>query len=520
MKIDPVGELEALEEAAKELRHKEQEDEAATTPLFDAGSYKPGTPKSPTQTSSAGLEYLHDLDQLIECTGIPMRVNNVQVACGAATSITRVTYNHSIRWYVWLIRSLHSQFDNPFIRYFGRVAIAQLPQDVANKLSRKVDAAIQFWRAKFAQSVDEEHAKDRSIAHGELRLALSIQSHMTVRMSVEEAIRAFGVASLIASDRSVARYLISEAAAELAKYALEAMPPARRASMALDVIKFPLVAECGGPTWRSPGFVRVMAGVKPQRDQQDLGWDRRISELLAAAAPDAPGRLEASERLAYLANYEILKSTEPDTFAEALWRKVDDGSPPLPADTQLLASSIAKLPAPARIDPVERAKARIFDRDLKPVMNCSGPFDSRLLDEKRSHLISLYNTAPLQLPIPAQRAAELFDQIVDWRPAVLTNTEPLSAAYKQEFNDFVKQRTGEVLTFALVPAMKKEDKNEARLPTLLDFISQNKAWRAVAALPQFLETVPSMHESVEGTIHRGLSAPDYVRISGAAAALT
>src|SRR5208337_4687330 len=118
-------------------------------------------------------------------------------------------------WYVWLIRSLHSQFDNSFIRYFGRVAIAQLPQDVANELSRKVDAAIQFWRARFVQSVDEEDTKDRSIAHDELRLALWIQSHMTVRMTVDEAVRSFGVASQIVPERMVTDDLRSYGAATL-----------------------------------------------------------------------------------------------------------------------------------------------------------------------------------------------------------------------------------------------------------------------------------------------------------------
>jgi hypothetical protein len=507
MKIDPVGELEALEEAAKELRRKE-EDEAATTPLFDPGSYKPGVPKSPAQPSISGLEYSHALDQLIECTGLPMRINKVQVACGAATSIMRVTYHHSIRWYVWLIRSLHSQYDNSFIRYFGRVAIAQLPQDTANELSRKVDAASQFWRARVAQSVDEEHAKDRSIAHDELRLALWIQSSLTVRMTVDEAVRVFGVASQIASDRSVAGYMIIEAAGELAKYALEAMPPDRQASTALDVIKFPPAAES------SQGLVRVMARVKPKRDQLDPRWDQRIRELLAAAGPNASGRSEASERLAYLARHEVLKPNERDIFAEALWREVDKGSPPLPANTGLLASSFAELPAPNGIDAVERAKTRIFDRDLKTVMDGSSVRDDRILTEKKNHLISLYNTGPLKLPVPTQRAAEMFDQIVNWRPTVLPENEPLRA-----HNDFVKQLAGQVLTFTLIPAMSKEDKNAVRLQTLLDFISQNKAWLAVAALPQFLETVPTMQESIERTIHGGLSAADHIKINGATTAL-
>ena len=45
-KIDPVGELEALEDEANELRRKEQEDDAAIVPLFEAGSYRPGTQKA------------------------------------------------------------------------------------------------------------------------------------------------------------------------------------------------------------------------------------------------------------------------------------------------------------------------------------------------------------------------------------------------------------------------------------------------------------------------------------------
>jgi hypothetical protein len=103
---------------------------------------------------------------------------------------------------------------------------------------------------------------------------------------------------------------------------------------------------------------------------------------------------------------------------------------------------------------------------------------------------------------------------------VLTNNDSLGAGFKANFDDFVKQQGSEVLTFTLLPAMTEEDKNEARLRTLLDFINHNKAWHAVAALPQFLQTVPTMQESIERAIHRGLSVADYIRISGAATALT
>jgi hypothetical protein len=512
-KIDPAGELEALEDDADELRRKEQEDDAAVIPLFDAGSYRRGKLKAHAQPGDPGFAYLHELDQLMECTGVPMRINHVQFAAGAATSIMKVTYHHSVRWYVWLFRSLHSHFDNLFIRYFSRIAIAQLPQDVADQLRQKLDAWIAFWRNRNALSIGEEHAKDRSIAVDELRLALSAQSHMTVRMTADEAVQAFRLGVKIAEDTSVSHRWVIEAAGELAKYALEAMPADHRASVALDVIKFPLATERGGhsPSW--PDLIRVITQIKPHRGHEDPHWDQRIRELLAAATPNAIGRIEATDRLAYLATHNVLKPSERDIFGAALWGKVDNDTQPLPADTHLLASTVAKLPAPANIDPIARVKARIFDRDLRKVMDCAGN-----LWEKRNHLISLYNTAPLGLSMPAERAAKLFDEVVAWDPSPLANDDLLKGV-KQNFNDFVRRQASDALTFAVVPAMTREDRNEARLGALMDLIDRTKSWRAVATLPNFLETVPTAQDSVVLAIHRGLSAAEHLRISGAATAL-
>ena len=180
-----------------------------------------------------------------------MRINHVQVAAEAASSIMKVTFYYSINWYTWLLRNLHSHFDNLFIRYFSRIAIAQLPKDVADSLRQKLEASIAFWRNRNALRIDEESVNDRSIAIDELRLALTAQSHMTVRMTVDEAVQAFRLGVQIAEDASVSHRWVIEAAGELAKYALEAMPVDRQASMVLDVIKFPLETERGG---RSPGW--------------------------------------------------------------------------------------------------------------------------------------------------------------------------------------------------------------------------------------------------------------------------
>jgi hypothetical protein len=468
---------------------------------------------------SQAILSLHELDQLMEFTGIPLRINHVQVAAQAATSLMKVTHNHSDRWYQWLLRSLHSHHDNLFTRYFSRIAIAQMPQYIAEKLCQKLEDSIAFWRNRNAVSIGEENAVNRSIAVDELRLALTAQSHMTVRMTEDEAVRAFRLGVNTAGDLSTTHRWLIEAAGELANYALEAVPPDRRASMVLDVLKFPLATERGGFTATWPNLMRVITHVKPLRTPEDARWDRRIGELVAAAAPDAPGRIEAINRLAYLALNDALKPSEREDFSTALWSKTDNNIEPLPADTQLLASTVAELPAPGGIDPIARVKVRVFDRDLTDVMDCPDPVDSRVMSEQQNHLISLYNTAALGLSMPAVRAAQLFDQTVAWSPSPIAHGDPLGAGLRQNFDEFVRRQIGAVITFAVVPAMAIEDRSETRLRALLSFINRTKSWHAVGALPNFLESVPTMDEAIVLALHRGLHAAEYVRVSGAATAL-
>ena len=296
-KIDPVGELQALEDDANELRRKEQEDDEAIIPSFDAGSYRPGRAKVQARPSDQALLYLHELDQLTECTGIPLRINRSRSR--RRSSIKYLEGNPSLqrKWYSWLLRSLHSHDDSLFIRFFGRIGIAQLPQDIAEKLCRKLGASIAFWRNRNALTFGEENADNRSIAIDELRLALTAQSHMTVRMTDEEAVRAFQLGVQIAGDASRTHRWVIEAAGELAKYALEAIPFGRRASMVLDVIEFPLANERGGRSATWPELIRVIREVKPQRDltRCPLGpADRRTGDR---GRPDANGRIEATDRL-------------------------------------------------------------------------------------------------------------------------------------------------------------------------------------------------------------------------------
>lgn len=515
--IDPSGHLEALDAEAQKLM-RDQREAAVITPLFDIGTYRPGDPQGAGQYRDRALGCLYELDQLIETVGLPMRLNHVNIAASSASSILESCHYLGFRWYSWLIRALHSHYDKPFNIRFGRIAIAQIPPTVFVPLTAELERAIEFWCERYRRSAGEEAKADRSIALDELRLALVLQSHLTVRMSAEQAVRAFQQGFHVTQDRALAHGWILMAAAELVKYALEALPSERQAALIRDLLQVPLSGERGSqfPGW--PNFFQRLHNLTIERDYSDLRWSQRVAELLEMASSDGEARSEAITRLAYLADRSTLTDAERNAFGAALWSKLDDGEPALPLNTRLLASQIAKLPAPAGIDASERVGARVLGMDLAAVLRLQGPsFDTRVVGQKLSLLASLQNFGPMKFPIPSQRAAEIFDQIVSWRPT--PTGDDFHAGFVRNFEDDVRQRAGAILAYAIVPAMEKTDRTQDRLTALVDFINAAQSWNAISALPEFLMKVPAMKDPVERIIRRNLAAADNVRINSACNAL-
>ncbi len=518
--VEPGAEIEALESAANELIRKTYEEDAEIKPLFDPGTYRRGKNVAGAGPETEAVELLYELDQLMEAVGVPMRINNVNVAAQASVRVVRASYFRGIQWYVWLLRTLHSPFDTLYLKYFGRVAIAQLSEETASELRQALLAAIGFWKQLYMESVGEDHDPDRGIIIDRLRLSLAALSHLSVRMSETKAVEAFRLGASIAHDKQIRARWIFEAAGELTKYALEALPKAQQAMLILEVIEFPLAIERGGPSPLWPDLIPVVTNVTPARDPEELRWNQRIRGFLDIAAGDQEAaRQEPVERLAYLATHGILTQAEQVRFGEILWSKLDGQDPPLPAGTRLLISMIAKLPAPAGIDPVERVTARILGPDLGPVMDGGGPINTKTLEEKQNHLISLYNMAPMELPIPPNRAVEFFDQAVGWSPASTDGRDPFGSGFTRNFNERASQQIGDTLTFAIVPAMPGEAKNLARLDALFQFMDRTSSWTALGALPAFVASVPEAEAQITDAIRRGLAGADHVTVSGAVKAV-
>lgn len=391
--IDPLSEIEYIEDAARDIERKRREAEAAVQPEFDPGHYREGSKRSaPISAGDPSFDLLYELDQLTEFVGLPIRINHVNICAEPAIEAVDLAYQRTVEWYIWLLRVLHDHEERHFKRYFGRIAIAQLEPDTCIQLISTIEAAITFWTTRLKDTRGPDLRDDLSRAIDILRLLLVALSRLTVRMSEEHAARTFKLAIELAKDTQISHNWLLEALSDLAKYAAEAIPVGRQGALALDVIEFPLASERGAQERFWPRIVSSIWNSIPIRDPGDARWNNRVRQLISAAEKGQPAREEATHRLVYLAIRNAMKSDEAAAFGSALWSDLDDQDNALPANTGIVSSNFADLPAGGGIDAHARLRARLFEPDLRQVMLIRGSTDTKSIRNKHEHLVSLWNT--------------------------------------------------------------------------------------------------------------------------------
>jgi len=518
--IDPLGEIEYFENEARDTEKKRREEEATIQPAFEAGHYREGSRSVYFGAGDPGLNLLYEFDQLTESVGLPIRINHVSVCANAAVATVNGAYQPTVEWHVWLLRALHSHFDYPFKRYFGRIAIARLEADVAVRLISTIEAAVAFWTTRFKDARGPDLKDDLGCALDMLRLLVVSQSRLTVRMSEENATRTFYLAIDLAKDSLIWHNWLLDALGELAKYAPAAIPISRQGALALAVIESPLASEKGTHDALWPRVVSAIWDSTPIRDSGDSRWDSRIRQLVAAAEKGQPARAEAILRLAYLAIRNALKPDEATTFGRALWSDLDGEDNALPANTGILSSTFARLPAGDGIDARARVMARLFEPNLRQVMQLQAPIDSSSFAKKHEHLLSLVNTNHASLTLPANVAVRMFDEIVAWEPQSLDGKSPFAASFIKNFNDGIRSSAGELLTIVVVPSMQSEERTEERAQVLLAFIRRAQSWRSLGALPHFVAASPMLTNDLLSVIRTGLVSSEFQQVGNAAMAVT
>ena len=313
----------------------------------------------------------------METAGLPMRLDRLTFVGAAARDAAELAFEPSLRWYVWFLRAIGSPLDAPFGRYFGRIAIAQLPTEVAVALAERARAAISYWREKAAR-VAPPH---RLFAFDQLRLLVEVLARITVRQQPPAARANLDLAADLASDlvrgRSLGHFWLYEPLKHLVAYCIEAIPPAERQAVVLPMLEFPLTEDRGDHPFHWPNPIESLWMISPGRVMGDVRWSQCVAQLIERGRAGSPQRREATVRLAYLAKHNALTAEETETFGQVLWSETDPTSGDLPANANLLASMFAQLPAPETIDKDGRVGAYLFDSDIDEILSPRGPLSSR-----------------------------------------------------------------------------------------------------------------------------------------------
>lgn len=517
--IDPDDEMECLRSAANSKLVEQRDEEAELTPLFELGAYRPRQGRVKALTAPLDWGDRHELDSLMETVGIPLSINHMGICSGTALAVAQIGVDRSFEWYAWLLRAVHSHLDSQFLRYFSRLGVAQIPLDVCQKLIACTKRAIPFWADRLKRAASNHLNDDQSCAISQLRLAIMIQSRLTVRMTEDQAEETYRLALTCATDPNFKHHWIAEALGELMGYAAKSLSPTRQGHLAFSAIDFPLAAEVRiedrvwpdpvGPIWRAT----------PNRPANDPRWAHRIQQLIDATAGDGALRKEAITRLAYLSLRGALNANESQAFANNLWAKLDTlhGTDGLPKGSNLLLVAFAELPTPPGVDAPARIRHRLRSLDMKSPGPESLNDDSRLMEQRVAIVESLRFAHQAGLKLSPARCDALFDKLTAWT-RVPPRQDSFTVAYLNQYWDRLFTLNGEILANIVVPAMRVPSRTAARGRILLHFIEQASVWVALIALPHFL-SITALRTEIEATIRRNLVSPDYQRAGSAALAL-
>lgn len=517
--IDPVEEIEQIQDAADRKFAKRREEDAEITPLFEAGHYQLGSAKNGPNHPEFDIDDRYELDLLIETAGLPLTINHVGICSHAALSVAQITVEHRLEWFVLLIRSLHSHYDKAFARHFSRVAVAQIPSDLSTTLLSIIEKSAEFWVKRLKLATNAGLRDDMGRAIDKLRLFLAVQSRLTVRMTEANAKSVYLTALDRAKDPLLKHPWLSEVLGDLVKYSAQAVSRGAQGELAFGAIDFPLSTEAGIQERVLPNGVMAIWGSTPVRPKSDARWAHRVQQLIDASSKGLPSRKEAVYRLAYLAIRGGLLFEEDRQFAEALWSELDAPEFGLPANTGLLPSAFAQLPSPAKSDVLKRVERRLFGTYENGYRVLSNAEENVASEGTIDRLMGLANAEHVGLKVTSTQAVFLFDQLVSVAIPEKSTRNPFEDYFLNQLLSQMRMLIGEALSRVVVPAIPRDQRTSQQGEALLTFAKKTSSWSSLVALPYFLFISTSLTTSIETTIRRELVSSDFQRTSGAALAL-
>lgn len=505
-RCDPWDELRHFDESIEEAFERRRQEAHAVQPLYDAGAY------STSRTISfEGDGFLSPLDELVcftEHAGVPQRVGFFD-ALGSRFARALEVERHRSPRNVWLAaRSLPNRTEDLVDRYFGRVEVARLPDDLVQDLVQHLRRAIDYGRHQFARDEGTTWI-NRTCTNVELL------SRLAVRLSPAEATSLFvwGARDL-ARDPAWSHWWLFEPLDKLLKRALEAVPPDERSTLALAAVQLPLPAEQGHAVQRQEQAWPELADVLKPGDfsarDRSQAWSRRVAELIEfARTGENLDRTRAIQRLLLMHQGGALAAEERTAFAQAVWGRREAGEG-LPADTDLHAHVFLLIPEP------EPGLARsVFERTVV------GPLTGGQVSEPG--LIAVYGAAWERTgctdtwSLTAAAALAIFDACLAWTPQQVDERDPRGRA--AHVNEGIVANLGPCLALAVLPILSADDLGPERIERWIRSLEAEDMPSLLQTAAEVIRLAPEHEARVVSLVRRRLANRHSLTVFNALAAI-
>jgi hypothetical protein len=518
VQVDPNKEIERISVNAQRIQREQSKNAFGLVPLFEAGHYRAVSDSNTIVLDESQWKPWFELDSVMEQAGIPLRINHVSYCSKALLQSLEICHQPTLRWYVAALRALHSPYDGEFERWFSRVAMAQLEEGVARELLMLARRMVEFWLNRFSETRGAEPNDDRSIARDELRLYLMALARLSVRMTESEAKEVFLQSLAWATNLDLQHHWVLSALMELGKYSSQAISRDGQKDVIWAVMDFPLSSESGVAANFWPSFIEFLEPAEPDRQSQGALWTHRVAQLLSACEPNHSARPEAIRRLTFLAHRGVLTAEESAAFGRALWAGADEAGDDLPTRTGLLCTTLISLPAPEQIDAPARVRRKLFDAPIADTLRVPDSFSSGDIQDRQNFVIALLHAVELKMAPSSLEAARMFDEFLAWGASEESKSEDTLAS-GMDLPTWAFERSGEVISDLLVPALTDAERTQERGVALLKGVEANNGWGGLAGLCFFVKCLPILERKLPRLIMKGLIASNHRGIQSATSAL-
>ncbi len=457
--------IEALDDGIEAAEKRRREDCDAPRALFDPG-----------MTTGPGVTFrsmpLAEIDRravrLSDHVGLPSSL--IGRANLMESRIARAVDASADASLIGMARTLLAAYrtEKPLLEgRFNRIAVARLEQKVVEDLIVRLRRAIAYALPRLSRERPERHRSFRVVWLGRLQTLTEILSRVVVRASTDQARQVFELSVDLARHPAFRYPGLHGPLDNLVRRSHEAMPPAARSSVGLNLLLFPLPGEVGARdsmNWPDP-LDHVEAG-DLGCPSNDAKWLDRIGGLIMAVRTgDLQDCSAAAKRLVTLSHLDLLGADERAAFGEAVWsRREKPGGLALSAEAAV--PTLFEAPSP---NPLTRTKAlRALLLGDEPTVHPEPSLASVWL----LRVAGNPDPSGLRKFLSPDEILRMFDGLAAWRPPEREGRLADWFGVGERHDHQLAMGVATALAFAILPGLEPHQLDTGRVGSLRELAAE------------------------------------------------